>query len=85
VSVFFTDLFGIEEPYNTPGTISDDNWSLRLGSDFERDYQSLLATDQALNLPRALALAFAARPASFARQHVDLIARLERLAVQIRR
>lgn len=84
VSVFFTDLFGIEEPYNTPGTISDDNWSLRLGADFERDYQARLATDEALNLPGALALAFAARPSSFQRQHADLVERLEKLATQLR-
>jgi 4-alpha-glucanotransferase len=84
VSVFFTDLFGIEAPYNTPGTISDDNWSLRLGSEFERDHRALLGANQALNLPQALALAFSARPASFQRQHADLVARLERLATQLR-
>ena len=49
--MFFTDLFGFEEPYNVPGTISDDNWSLRLGPDFERDYATSAARGQALNLP----------------------------------
>ncbi len=83
VSLFFTDLFGFEDPYNTPGTISDDNWSLRLTPDFEHDYRSRLLRDQALNLPKALALAFAARPPEFQRAHTGLTARLWALAVRV--
>jgi 4-alpha-glucanotransferase len=79
-SVFFTDLFGFEQPYNIPGTISEDNWSLRLGPDFERDYATKLARGEALNLPRALVLAFGGRRPEFRRAHADLIAELERLA-----
>ena len=65
VSVFFTDLFGFDEPYNVPGTISDDNWSLRLGPDFERDYADKVRRGEALNLPRALAMAFGGRGPEF--------------------
>lgn len=83
VSVFFTDLFGLEDPYNTPGTISDENWTLRLGPDFEREYRSRAGLDQALNLPKALALAFAARSPEFQRAHTDLTARLWEQAAQI--
>lgn len=58
VFVFFTDLFGYTDVYNTPGTISDDNWSLRLPADFE----NLHATRNTLNLPLALALALQTHP-----------------------
>jgi 4-alpha-glucanotransferase len=84
VSVFFTDLFGLEQPYNTPGTVSDDNWSLRLGPDFERDYAARLARDQALNLPLALAMAFSGRGREFARAHATLVADLNRTAAAAR-
>ena len=79
-SVFFTDLFGFREPYNVPGTISDDNWSLRLGPDFERDYAAKRARGEALNLPRALAMAFGGRGPEFRRAHTELVAELERLS-----
>jgi 4-alpha-glucanotransferase len=84
VSVFFTDLFGFHQPYNTPGTVSDDNWSLRLGADFDRDYGARLARDQALNLPRALALAFAGRGPDFRQAHTGLVAALENAASAVR-
>jgi 4-alpha-glucanotransferase len=84
VSVFFTDLFGFEAPYNVPGTISDDNWSLRLGPDFERDYAENVARGQALDLPRALALAFGGRGPEFRRAHAGLVSELERMATILR-
>jgi 4-alpha-glucanotransferase len=80
VSVFFTDLFGFEDSYNVPGTISDDNWSLRLGPNFERDYADKRAIGQALNLPRALSMALGGRGPAFRQTHAELIAGLERLA-----
>jgi len=78
--VFFTDLFGFLDSYNVPGTISDDNWSLRLAPAFERDYTDQLARGQALCLPRALAMALGGRGPEFRRAHAELIAELERLA-----
>ena len=82
-SVFFTDLFGYDCSYNVPGTISDDNWSLRLGAGFARDYAERVARDRALNLPRALAMAFAVRGQEFRRAHGDLVTELERLATSL--
>lgn len=61
VMVFFTDLLGIKEVYNTPGTVSDDNWSLRVPDDYERRYREESARGEALNLPYALSLALIAR------------------------
>jgi 4-alpha-glucanotransferase len=80
VSVFFTDLFGLEQAYNTPGTVNDENWSLRLGADFQLDYAVRLRRGQALNLPQALAMAFAGRGPDFRQAHEPLVAELERIA-----
>jgi len=85
VQVFFTDLLGFEVPYNVPGTVSDENWALRLGPRFERDYAERLACGQALNLPRALAMAFGGRGPEFCRAHSRLVDKLEQLAVAAER
>jgi 4-alpha-glucanotransferase len=63
VVVFFADLFGLHEVYNTPGTVSEDNWSLRLPPDFEARYRQRAGRGEALDLCRALALALRARSA----------------------
>ncbi len=63
VMVFFTDLFGFEESYNAPGTVSDSNWTLRLPPTFEAMYTNRVRLGEALCLPRALALALRARGA----------------------
>ncbi len=83
VSIFFTDLFGYQQAYNTPGTVSDDNWSLRLGPDFESDYALRLRRREALNLPLALAMAFAGRGPAFRQAHAALVAELERRAASV--
>jgi len=57
VSIFFSDLFGLRETYNRPGLVDPDNWTLRLSSSFERDYQGRLHDGRAANLPVAMALA----------------------------
>lgn len=61
VFVFFSDLFGLEEVYNLPGTVSPSNWTLRLESDFARRYREKRAGGKALDLPWALAMALRAR------------------------
>jgi 4-alpha-glucanotransferase len=76
VYVFFTDLLGFDRAYNVPGTVNEDNWSLRLGPEFERDYRARLARDEALNLPKALG----GRGPEFHRSHAELITALEKLA-----
>jgi 4-alpha-glucanotransferase len=61
VLVYFTDLFGMREPYNRPGSVGPDNWSLRLPADFAAVYRERVARGRALSLPAALAFALASR------------------------
>lgn len=79
VIVSFGDLFGLLDPYNTPGTIGDHNWSIRLPPDFDRRYEAKLARGEALDLPRALAAAVRARGAG-----ADLAAALDQLSTDLR-
>ncbi|HVV83643.1 MAG TPA: 4-alpha-glucanotransferase, partial [Kofleriaceae bacterium] len=62
--VFFADLFGYRERFNAPGTVNDDNWSLRLPSTFADVYRERLERGAALDLPRAIALALHVRGAA---------------------
>jgi 4-alpha-glucanotransferase len=78
VMIYFTDLLGMTQPYNRPGTVSDENWSLRITGDFARAYRERLADNRAINIPRALALAVRAR--GQLEKHGRLLAQLERLA-----
>jgi 4-alpha-glucanotransferase len=61
VYVFFTDLYGMRDVYNAPGTVGPENWSLRLPPDAEAEYFRRVARREALNLPRVLAQALRAR------------------------
>ena len=61
VSIFFADLFGETARFNAPGTVSDQNWSLRLPPDFARVHGDRIATHAALDVPLALVLALDAR------------------------
>jgi 4-alpha-glucanotransferase len=62
VSIFFADLFGLTEVYNRPGTVSAENWTLRLPPDYRNGYAQRLRADRALNLPLALWMALRAQP-----------------------
>jgi len=62
IMVFVSDMPGIQERYNAPGTVSDDNWSLRVPPDFEAFYLRRVAENKALSLPYAILLALKARP-----------------------
>jgi 4-alpha-glucanotransferase len=82
VSIFVSDLLGYRESYNVPGTVSDDNWRLRVAPDFPAEYARAVASDdnpRALSLPRALALALRADPHR-ARIHEGLLLRLDAFA-----
>ncbi len=57
VFISFSDLFGLQQPYNVPGTISDENWTQRLPADFEQVYAARVAEGRALDLERALFMA----------------------------
>jgi 4-alpha-glucanotransferase len=61
VSIFFSDLFGQREVYNTPGTISEQNWTLRLPHDYQQRYEEQRRERRALDLPLALSLALRSR------------------------
>jgi len=76
VQIFFSDLFGISDVYNRPGTISPDNWTLRLPTRYGEDYRNNLRRNRALNLPLALALALTARGCGASGEHRMLRARL---------
>lgn len=59
--IFFTDAFGIREPYNRPGVTSEENWILRLEPRDVDEYPVRARALEALHLPLALALALRAR------------------------
>jgi 4-alpha-glucanotransferase len=84
VMVFFTDLLGMTETYNTPGTVDERNWSLRVSSDWAREYRERLRGDAALNMPAALAMALRARGPETRERHHALLAELDRLASELR-
>lgn len=61
VMIFFTDLFGLDESYNVPGTVGPDNWSLRVPPDWLERYHRGAATGETLDVSLALALGLRAR------------------------
>jgi len=77
VLVFFADLLGLDSQYNRPGTVSEENWSLRVPADYARRHAGEAARGEALHLPRVLAMAIRARGRGFAEAHRDLLARLD--------
>lgn len=77
VMIFFADLLGLEEIYNAPGTINDNNWTLRVPPDYARSYADACSKGTALNLPRVLSMALKQRGEEFSRAHAELISRLE--------
>ncbi|MBN1207820.1 MAG: 4-alpha-glucanotransferase [Myxococcaceae bacterium] len=85
VMIFFADLLGLLDIYNAPGTVNEENWSLRVPTDYPRGYREKLADNAALNLPLALALALRAGGAPSRTRHRELISALERAAAASRR
>jgi len=77
VMIFFADVFGLREVYNAPGTVSEENWSLRLPSTWRRDYDERLGRGRALDVPRALALALRAGTRERGAPEPALLAALE--------
>lgn len=62
IQIMFTDFFGINKRYNTPGTTGSDNWTLRLSPDYEdKYYKSLENDDWAINMPEILSIAVQAK------------------------
>ena len=77
IQVFFTDFFGINEVYNTPGTSGDPNWTLRLKNNFVDYYKEKLSSEEALNLPLVMIYAMKARGWEFYKNHQELLEKLE--------
>jgi hypothetical protein len=50
VMIFFTDAFGLRQIYNQGGLVAEDNWMLRLASDWRHAYRTRLASDAAMNV-----------------------------------
>jgi 4-alpha-glucanotransferase len=61
ISIFFTDLFGMTSVYNKPGTVSEENWSLRVMPDYLRHYRRMASEGKALDLRASIAMALRAR------------------------
>ena len=79
IQIFFTDFFGINEVYNTPGTSGDPNWTLRVNNNFIDFYKEKLSSYEALNLPLAMIYAMKARGWEFYKNHQELLDKLESL------
>ena len=79
IQIFFTDLLGIYEVYNRPGTSGSQNWSLRMPNNFEEFYLHQLREGKGLNLPLILKLAIEARGLNFIKKHEKLIKELNEL------
>ena len=61
VYVFFPDLLGMSQPFNVPGSVNDDNWTLRVPADFETGYRADVASGRALDVDRCFAWASSVR------------------------
>lgn len=71
IQIFFTDFFGMNQTYNTPGTSGDKNWSLRLPNNF--------AQMETINLPLLLKKAIIARGNEFAKSNKNIIEELDEI------
>lgn len=77
IIVYFTDLFGMHQTYNRPGSVNDTNWSLRVDPDYQNLYRAGSKQGRALNIPKALAMALRAQGEMCVVKHRELINDLE--------
>lgn len=80
IMIYFTDLLGIPEQYNSPGSTGEENWSMRIDPDFRDRYSAMARQNLALNIPGVLALALRARRDLLTSEQRQLIAALEAAA-----
>lgn len=80
VVVFWADLLGLREVYNSPGTVSAENWSLRVPPDYRTRYARAAPALAALNLPFAAALALRSPAWAGSSEAAALATRLEGFA-----
>ena len=79
IQIFFTDLFGIGETYNVPGT-KKDCWTLRIPDNFEKVYSENLKKGQAVNFAEVLSVAIKHKGQEFVNKYSDLVKELENFA-----
>ena len=77
VQIFFSDFWGLGKTYNRPGT-TEGNWSLRIPSDFEKEYYSAVADRKAPNM--AATIASALRHRGLDKNHPQLMKDLDESA-----
>jgi 4-alpha-glucanotransferase len=63
VQISFADFFGIDKRYNVAGEENNDNWKLRLNSDYQDTYYKNLSSKNptAINMPEILKMAVQAK------------------------
>jgi hypothetical protein len=63
VQISFADFFGIDKRYNVAGEENNDNWKLRLNSDYQDTYYKNLSSKNptAINMPEVLKIAVQAK------------------------
>ncbi len=76
VLLFWPDLFGLDEPFNQPGTVNDRNWSMRVPADFEAAHARAVASGAAPHLGQAVAWALEARGLASDDEGADIARRL---------
>ena len=83
VLIFFADLLGYHESFNVPGTINDDNWSLRVAPDHATTYARHRQEGTALDLPTVLAMALRRRDQPPSPDLTQVLADLDALALRL--
>jgi len=79
IMVFMSDLLGMDECYNVPGTVNDQNWTLRVDRNYAQQYARQALAGEALSLPRTLLIALEAPALGVSREATaSLRSRLER-------
>jgi 4-alpha-glucanotransferase len=78
VQIFFADFWGLGKTYNRPGTMSGNNWSLRINENFEDDYYKAVQEGKAPNLAQTIAAAL--RHRGLDKHHVKLMHSLDKSA-----
>jgi hypothetical protein len=56
-----TDLFGMSEKINNTGKVDENNWKVRIPSDYERFYYTQLSKGYGMNFPKAYEVALRAK------------------------
>ena len=80
---FFTlpDMFGMSERINISGRADENNWTVRIPSDYEKFYFSQLSNGYGINMPKVLAVALSMKQGN---KYQDLISKCNEAAEILR-